>query len=496
MFYVISMCFTFYTIKGQTNIYGTVYCADNSLIDSAEVILTYLPNNNVFYTTTTNQYGEYEILDIDISTKIKNTTGTNENQIICIDKQNYVLITREKPIKCRLFINTGQELPIKYNGFKSGNGYHTQIQIINNINTLGILSVTMPFGTYNQKILPNSRIENYSKIKTNQNKQNKANDWEITIIKHCIDTIHRETIDLTGGDIYPIHYTNIPSESMILEMANWHIEHIGPGIIWKYHHFDCLFDTMQSVQIMEIDLNNDSIAVQFGYREAGIFPFISGRAATHTFGQEANAYAAINGTFFDLSGGGGSVCYLRVDGETITPSNSPTTGIEQGGIAFDNATTGNVHEVTIQKRDTSIGWDNLANPKQNIMTSGPLLIYEGNDVGHRLGTWGGDLNSRVAVGVTIDNKFIFVVVDGERDVAPGVSYYDLTTIMVVNNCYHALNMDGGGSSTMWAACKDGETDTNGKPYINGVLNYPDDNGQYDHSGERSVANAVLIVPNF
>jgi exopolysaccharide biosynthesis protein len=46
----------------------------------------------------------------------------------------------------------------------------------------------------------------------------------------------------------------------------------------------------------------------------------------------------------------------------------------------------------------------------------------------------------------------------------------------------ALNLDGGGSSTL---------------YIQGygVINYPCDNGIYDHEGERAVPSVLLVKKN-
>ena len=42
-----------------------------------------------------------------------------------------------------------------------------------------------------------------------------------------------------------------------------------------------------------------------------------------------------------------------------------------------------------------------------------------------------------------------------------------------------VNMDGGGSSTMYVVNR-------------GVVNYPSDNKTFDHNGERPVANAIII----
>lgn len=52
--------------------------------------------------------------------------------------------------------------------------------------------------------------------------------------------------------------------------------------------------------------------------------------------------------------------------------------------------------------------------------------------------------------------------------------------MLTLNCFNAMNMDGGGSTTMYVK---------GEPF-NGIVNYPSDNGMADHEGERNVATAL------
>jgi len=47
---------------------------------------------------------------------------------------------------------------------------------------------------------------------------------------------------------------------------------------------------------------------------------------------------------------------------------------------------------------------------------------------------------------------------------------------------NGINMDGGGSTTLWISNQPG----------NGVVNYPTDNKKWDHEGERKVANVVIV----
>ena len=80
-----------------------------------------------------------------------------------------------------------------------------------------------------------------------------------------------------------------------------------------------------------------------------------------------------------------------------------------------------------------------------------------------------------------------VVVDGRRPgLSEGMSARELTEFLQEN--FHpkdALNMDGGGSSTL---CIQGQGDPDTH-----VVNYPTDNKVYDHSGERFLTSFFYLV---
>lgn len=118
------------------------------------------------------------------------------------------------------------------------------------------------------------------------------------------------------------------------------------------------------------------------------------------------------------------------------------------------------------------------------MTARPLLIYEGEmlPLQENLG-FVNDRHNRTAVGIRADGTVLLVVVDGRAPMAAGMSLQELQQVMRWLGCRDALNLDGGGSATFYA-------DLRGN---HGVLNYPSDNGRFDHEGERTVSNAVLVV---
>jgi hypothetical protein len=83
-------------------------------------------------------------------------------------------------------------------------------------------------------------------------------------------------------------------------------------------------------------------------------------------------------------------------------------------------------------------------------------------------------NPRTAIGWN-DHEFFMVVVDGrQKDFSVGMTFSELAALMLKLGCKDALNLDGGGSSTMWL---------NGK-----VVNQPSSKGVLRH-----VANTLILV---
>ncbi|MEJ2507757.1 MAG: phosphodiester glycosidase family protein, partial [Ignavibacteriaceae bacterium] len=73
------------------------------------------------------------------------------------------------------------------------------------------------------------------------------------------------------------------------------------------------------------------------------------------------------------------------------------------------------------------------------------------------------------------DSVLFIVIDGRKKDAEGMSLSEAQEYLQKIGCVDAINLDGGGSSTMWIKDK-------------GVVNFPSDS-----TGERPVSNALLIV---
>jgi phosphodiester glycosidase len=85
-------------------------------------------------------------------------------------------------------------------------------------------------------------------------------------------------------------------------------------------------------------------------------------------------------------------------------------------------------------------------------------------------------NPRTAVGITATGGIIIMVVDGRSSGSNGLTLYQLGKEMKALGAVNAVNLDGGGSATMWIKGI-------------GVVNHPTDS-----SGERPVSNAIVILP--
>ena len=81
---------------------------------------------------------------------------------------------------------------------------------------------------------------------------------------------------------------------------------------------------------------------------------------------------------------------------------------------------------------------------------------------------------RTAVAKLKDGKFLMITVDGRSESSGGIGLYDLANYLLELGATDAMNLDGGGSTTMFL---DGK-----------VVNHPS-----DKEGERKVSDAILVT---
>ncbi len=260
------------------------------------------------------------------------------------------------------------------------------------------------------------------------------------------------------------------SDAQIIKDAHWQTHQIARGIILKQALFPALFGARQSVNIVEVDLKQKNI-------QLCIAADPQKRIKTSTFAKDKDAIAAINGTFFSMKHGG-SVMLIKQDGKVINPARDYSER-SNGAFTIDG------HQVNIvASHSDQADWaDNLK--AQNIMVSGPILLTNDKAAELSQASFNTLSHPRSAVAITNDNKLLLVAVDGRSESGSGMSLFSLATLLETLGARDAMNLDGGGSTTLYVK---GQTE-------NGVVNHPSDNKKFDHEGERAVANAILVNVN-
>lgn len=91
---------------------------------------------------------------------------------------------------------------------------------------------------------------------------------------------------------------------------------------------------------------------------------------------------------------------------------------------------------------------------------GPILIQDGQPR-----KWKGDQprHPRTAIGFNNDHLFLVVVDGRQEDLSVGMSLPELAQLMKQLGCKEALNLDGGGSSTLWLDGKIMNSPSDGRP---------------------------------
>ncbi len=279
----------------------------------------------------------------------------------------------------------------------------------------------------------------------------------------------------------------------------WEVKTVADGITYyQFSGLDPVSGAAQQVFAIDLDLSNPRYVLRFSHSD-------SGETTSDVFLRN-RAVAAMNACYENSS------IVIKVDGalKTCMPYNTvfktPVPNWKSEGAVYTDG-----------GRDVRISFDgkglDIAGQREfystcteaNIFSSAPMLIDDFDPVGERFVDstvtreeirqleyedpirHQGVRHPRSAVAKTADNHLILIVVDGRRPgVSEGMNARELTRFLVTHfQPRYALNMDGGGSSTL---CVRGEGDAQTH-----VVNYPTDNKRYDHAGERKVYSHFYIA---
>lgn len=230
---------------------------------------------------------------------------------------------------------------------------------------------------------------------------------------------------------------------------------------------DSIFNSNQIISLLTLPKNSfDRFSVKFIHSNLDF-------KTTSSFGKSKNALAAINGGFFNMDSGG-SATYFEINDTVISKTRNPDLkwGIRRdlmnGAIVITNDST-----ITIQQANTDQFYE-LSKQESAVLVTGPLLLVNSEIM--ELPDLKFVNNRHPRTCLCMSKEFVvFITIDGRQSEAQGMSLIEVQKFLLDIGCVDAINLDGGGSTTMWTQ-------------DNGIVNFPS-----DKSGERPVSNALLII---
>lgn len=268
--------------------------------------------------------------------------------------------------------------------------------------------------------------------------------------------------------VYLAPFNPIYSQATLENVAgiNWHEEELAPGIFQLNYH-DTLFRSRQSINALQITMTDRY--------EAHVAYLDSSRITLKELAKDQSSMAAINGSFFNMKRGG-AVVFLQANNQIIThPNPDAPAHIRKAALALKDGNLAVIEE-------PAAGWLEITDKYEDIMVSGPLLLYDNKKAVIDSNKFSNTRHPRSAVCIAQNSQVFLIAVDGRHaGKAAGVTIPELQQLTERLDCKDAINLDGGGSTTLWVKDK-------------GVINYPSDNKQFNHQGDRAIANGLVIVP--
>jgi len=234
-----------------------------------------------------------------------------------------------------------------------------------------------------------------------------------------------------------------------------------------------------AVQALRLDAHKVMLQIRRGGGDEPARETVAGIAS-----RQPGTIAAINGGFFALQTGR-PTDFLKVNGEVVH-------GTRRGRGAVALLDEGHVTRLLFDRVSVGTGRRPTYTP---LLGSSPAVWARAPDAiggagllvldGRELTEWADERiaagfettrHPRTLIGTDADGAIWLVTVDGRNPfLSFGMSFAELQALAKRLGLRSALNLDGGGSTTMWV---DGE-----------VVNHPS-----DPEGPRKVSEAILVVP--
>lgn len=209
----------------------------------------------------------------------------------------------------------------------------------------------------------------------------------------------------------------------------------------------------QIVHLLEIDPDKINIINLHADNKA------TGRRTVKDFAIENRAIAAINGGFFNTDGSPSGILKIQNRWYGETRKMRATIGWSNGGKKAL------IDKIKIEKRknrthpfiipylqpENKAAWQQF----ENMVSGIPLLMFNHKVVNLHYGEkfaqkFAKERHARTAIGLLNNGHWIFAVVEKSNDSgSPGMTIKEIASVMQSAGAKAALNLDGGGSSTLY-----------------------------------------------
>ncbi len=275
------------------------------------------------------------------------------------------------------------------------------------------------------------------------------------------------------------------SKITLLERDGWMIQQTSDGVVWyNYTGYYPAYESNQVVNILQVDLKKNKLELAFCEEMDSLSSFAQ---------QRAGVIAGMNGGYFDEG-----TTFVRsqdtIRKEVTIDSTALRFWKHEGALYFDD------NKIEIKYGDNQIYKDS---EYDNVLSGSPMLIDNFKGVGNSfvpeeltledIKTYEpehyinhqGVRHPRSAIAVLDPTTVLLITVDGRSATAKGMSARELTTFLQrYFNPAYALNLDGGGSTSMYI--KDHGV------HMTDIVNFPSDNKKYGRYKQRKMDNAILV----
>ena len=260
-----------------------------------------------------------------------------------------------------------------------------------------------------------------------------------------------------------------PEDSVAFAGARWQITPLAAGAECRRAQID-MFGSRQTVSVVAYPARNFTTEIIQ----------LDGKASpTSELGKAAGADAALNGSYFNMKTLA-PVTFVLIDKQILGRTTPGETMRTNGVIALRDKRG---RKMDILRCDTT-QYSRIARRYRSALAAGPMLVRDGRSVEYDSeDSFYARRHPRTLIGKRADGTVVMAVIDGRfKGEADGATIAETAYIARQLGLVDALNLDGGGSSTLWTAQE-------------GILNHPYDNKRFDHEGERGVPNCIVIRPS-